>query len=110
MTSSTTHEEDELFIALNLESFGLGGAKPIHPMLETLEGVKATLRKHFEIKDWQGVELILAAAVAHYAPGEMLWFREIGPSRSGKTELRGSVCLVMMELWLSVRLQVRKNP
>ena len=87
MKSSTTHEEDELFIALNLENFRLGGAKPINPMLETLEGVKATLRKHFEIKDWQGVELILAAAVAHYAPGEMLWLREIGPSRSGKTEL-----------------------
>jgi hypothetical protein len=57
------------------------------PMMETLEQVKATLRQHFEIKDWQGVEIIIATAVAHYAPGEMLWLREIGPSRSGKTEL-----------------------
>ena len=59
----------------------------ISPMEETLEQVKATLRQHFEIKDWQGVEIILATAVAHYIPGEMLWLRFIGPSRSGKTEL-----------------------
>ena len=44
-------------------------------------------RQHFEIKDWQGVELILATAAAHYIPGEMLWLRFIGPSRSGRTEL-----------------------
>lgn len=56
-------------------------------MEEMLEQVKATLRQHFEIKDWQGVEIILAVAVAHYTPGEMLWFKIIGPSRSGKTEL-----------------------
>jgi len=57
------------------------------PMEETLEKVKATLRQHFEIKDWQGIEIILAAAAAHYIPGEMLWLRFIGPSRSGRTEL-----------------------
>lgn len=57
------------------------------PMQETLEQVKATLRQHFEIKDWQGVEIILAAATAHFTPGEMLWLRFIGPSRSGRTEL-----------------------
>jgi hypothetical protein len=57
------------------------------PMIETLDQVKANLRQHFEIKDWQGVEIIMAAAVAHYLPGEMLWLRIIGPSRSGKTEL-----------------------
>ena len=57
------------------------------PMFETLDEVKATLRQHFEIKDWQGVEIIMAAAVAHYLPGEMLWLRIIGASRSGKTEL-----------------------
>ena len=71
MTSSTTHEEDDpLFISLNLENFRHGGAKPIHPMLETLEGVKATLRKHFEIVDWQGIEIILAVTVAFYTLGE----------------------------------------
>ena len=59
----------------------------ISPMEETLEQVKATLRQHFEIKDWQGVEIILATAVAHYFPGEMLWLRFLGPSRSGRTEL-----------------------
>ncbi|MFC1981106.1 hypothetical protein ACFLVN_02550 [Chloroflexota bacterium] len=57
------------------------------PMEETLEQVKATLRKHFEVKDWQGVDIILATAVAHFIPGEMLWLRFIGPSRSGRTEL-----------------------
>jgi hypothetical protein len=56
-------------------------------MKETLEQVKSTLRRYFEIKDWQGVELIMASAVAHYLLGEMLWVRIIGPSRSGKTEL-----------------------
>ncbi len=75
------------FIPLNIESSRLGRFKPNNPMLETLSEVVATLRRYFEIVDWQGVELILAVAVAHYAPGEMLWFREIGPSRSGKTEL-----------------------
>ena len=59
----------------------------ISPMEETLEQVKATLRQHFEIKDWQAVEIIMATAVAHYIPGEMLWLRFIGPSRSGRTEL-----------------------
>jgi hypothetical protein len=57
------------------------------PMQETLEQVKSTLRAHFEIQDWQGVEIILAVAAAHYIPGEMLWFRIIGPSRSGRSEL-----------------------
>ena len=34
-------------------------------MVETLEQVKAVLRRHFEIKDWQGIELILAMACAY---------------------------------------------
>jgi len=59
----------------------------ISPMEETLEQVKTTLRQHFEIKDWQGIDIILATAVAHYIPGEMLWLRFIGPSRSGRTEI-----------------------
>jgi hypothetical protein len=45
----------------------------VSPMEETLDQVKAILRQHFEIKDWQGVEIILATAVVHYFPGEMLW-------------------------------------
>ncbi len=57
------------------------------PMQETTEQVKARLRQFFEIKDWQGIDIILATAVAHYIYGEMLWLRIIGPSRSGKTEL-----------------------
>lgn len=52
-----------------------------------LEEAKATLKTHFVIVDWLGVVLILAIAVSHYTPGEMLWVRIIGASRSGKTEL-----------------------
>lgn len=43
------------------------------PMVETLNEVKATLRRHFEIKDWESVVMIPATAIAHYASGEMLW-------------------------------------
>jgi len=57
------------------------------PMLETLDQVESTLRQHFEIKDWQGIRIILGAAAAHYSIGQMLWLRIVGPSRSGRTEL-----------------------
>jgi len=63
----------------------------IAPMQETLEQVEATLRQHFEIKDWQGVEIIMATAAAHFIGGEMLWLRFLGPSRSGRTELLRAV-------------------
>ena len=63
-----------------------------NPMKETMELVEDTLRRHFEIKDWLGVEIILADAVAHFIPGEMLWLRFIGPSRSGRTELLRAIC------------------
>lgn len=59
----------------------------ISPMEQTLLDVQSTLYKYYEIKDWQGIQIILATAVAHYAPGQMLWLRVIGASRSGKTEL-----------------------
>ena len=55
-------------------------------MMETLNEFKHTLRRHVGIKYWQGVEIIVAAAVVHYLPGEMLWLRIIGASRLGKTE------------------------
>ena len=69
--------------------------KPTHlsPVQETLEEVKKTLRAHFEIVDWQGVEILLAIACAHYISGEMLWVRFLGPSRSGKTELLRAICM-----------------
>lgn len=57
------------------------------PMFQTLLNVEETLRTYYEIKDWQGIRIILAVAVAHYVPGEPLWFRIRGASRSGKTEL-----------------------
>lgn len=66
---------------------GEKGEHPLSSINETLEQVKSTLRAHFEIKDWQGLEIILATAIAHYIAGEMLWLRVVGASRSGKTEL-----------------------
>jgi len=56
-------------------------------MDESLRKVKSTLAQHFEINDWEGVDIILATAAAHYLTGEMLWLRFLGPSRSGRTEL-----------------------
>jgi hypothetical protein len=88
----------------------------VSPMEETLEQVKATLRAHFEIVDWQGVEIILATAAAHYIPAEMLWLRFIGPSRSGRTELLRAVtehpdCAEMEVLTLAAfRGGFRKGP
>ncbi|MHA1835166.1 MAG: hypothetical protein ACTSV7_14415, partial [Candidatus Baldrarchaeia archaeon] len=54
---------------------------------KTLQDVESTLRSNFEIKDWLGVRILLAVAAAHYIPGEPLWLRIIGASRSGRTEL-----------------------
>jgi hypothetical protein len=45
------------------------------------------LEKYFEVRDRMGFIIVLAAAVAHQVPGEMLWMRVYGASRSGKTEL-----------------------
>ena len=72
---------------LTARDFDMVPEPVMSPMRETLEAVKSTLRRHFEIVDWEAVEIIMAAAVAHYIPGEMLWVRFLGPSRSGKTEL-----------------------
>ncbi|NQT74319.1 MAG: hypothetical protein HQ553_16375 [Chloroflexi bacterium] len=54
---------------------------------DVLHQVEAKMREHFVIDDWEGVRIILGIAVAHYAPGEMLWVRLPGASRSGKTEI-----------------------
>ena len=61
--------------------------KTTSPTFNALRSVEGILRKHFEIKDWQGVRILFAVAAAHYIPGEPLWFRMIGASRSGRTEL-----------------------
>jgi hypothetical protein len=45
------------------------------------------LQQNFEIGDIEGVIIIVGCAAAHFAPGEMLWVRIYGASRSGKTEL-----------------------
>jgi len=57
------------------------------PMFKTLRQVEETLNTYYEIQDWQGIRIILAITLAHYIPGEPLWVRIIGASRSGKTEL-----------------------
>jgi hypothetical protein len=57
------------------------------PISKALEQVESILRNNFEIVDWQGLRILLAVAVAHYLPGEPLWLRIIGASRSGRTEI-----------------------
>ena len=52
-----------------------------------LSKVFEVLQSHFEVKDKMGFEIIFAVAAAHYVPGEMLWVRVYGGSRSGKTEI-----------------------
>jgi hypothetical protein len=56
-------------------------------MIPELAKFKDCLAKHFVINDWQAVDIIVAAAVAHKLKGEMLWLRIIGASGSGKTEI-----------------------
>jgi hypothetical protein len=53
----------------------------------TLPAFFEVLEQHFEVKDRIGFTIVLAAAAAHQVPGEMLWMRIYGASRSGKTEL-----------------------
>ena len=46
-----------------------------------------TFNRYFHIQDERGFTIVIACAVAHCVPGEMLWVRVYGGSRSGKTEL-----------------------
>lgn len=48
---------------------------------------KESLAQHFPIKDWLAVEIVNAVVIAHYLPGEPIWLRFIGASRSERTEL-----------------------
>ena len=52
--------------------------------LSTLFGV---FGRYFKSIDWQGLTIMVATAAAHCVPGQMLWNRIYGGSRSGKTEL-----------------------
>lgn len=56
-------------------------------LLKILKKVETILKDNFEIQDWRGVRILLGTAAAHYIPGEPLWLRLIGASRSGRTEL-----------------------
>jgi len=56
-------------------------------MPSPLQTVKNYLGTHFKITDWEAVEIIFGCAAALYCPGEMLWLRFVGASRSGKTEI-----------------------
>ena len=58
---------------------------------ESLQTVEEYLHSHFTIKDWVGVRIVFGFAAALYVPGEMLWIRFVGASRSGKTELLRSI-------------------
>lgn len=52
-----------------------------------LTNLFSLIDRHFVAMDREAVEIIVAIAVAHQLPGEMLWIRLIGPSRSGKSEI-----------------------
>ena len=47
----------------------------------------STFNNYFHIEDETGFTIVMACAVAHHIPGEMLWVRIYGGSRSGKTEV-----------------------
>ncbi len=53
----------------------------------TLSSFFQVLEQYFEVKDRIGFTIVLATAIAHHVPGEMLWMRIYGASRSGKTAL-----------------------
>ncbi len=44
-------------------------------------------RQHFEVEDTRTAVIVAGIAAAHYVPGEMVWLRVVGASRSGKSEL-----------------------
>ena len=44
-------------------------------------------QEHFEVPDTRAAVIVAGVAAAHYVPGEMIWLRVVGPSRSGKSEL-----------------------
>jgi uncharacterized protein YehS (DUF1456 family) len=48
---------------------------------------KQQLGKVLKITDEEAVEIVMGIVCAHFVPGEPLWVRFIGASRSGKTEL-----------------------
>jgi hypothetical protein len=65
----------------------MGNNKKSISIPEALQKVEAILSDNYEISDWQGIRIILAVAVARYLPGEPIWLRVIGASRSGRTEI-----------------------
>lgn len=57
-------------------------------MIEEVSRFEELLTEHFEVDDLQATELVIATAVSHKLQwSEMLWFRIIGASGTGKTEL-----------------------
>lgn len=58
----------------------VGSQAGVHQLL-------STFNNYFHIEDETGFTIVIASAVAHCIPGEMLWVRIYGGSRSGKTEL-----------------------
>lgn len=60
-------------------------------MINEVEQYKKTLHEHFEIDDWQAVDIVLSVVVAHKIKGNMLWLRIIGAGGTGKTEILRSL-------------------
>lgn len=61
-----------------------------------------TFNRHFHIQDEIGFTLVIACAIAHCIPGEMLLVRIFGASRSGKTEILRAIA----EHYDSAKLEV----
>jgi hypothetical protein len=57
----------------------------------SLAVLKEVVHKYLEIADEIGLTIVIAVAVAHQVPGEMLWVRIFGGSRCGKTEILRAV-------------------
>ena len=51
------------------------------------------LSKYLKSIDKVATTIVVASAVAHCVPGEMLWIRLYGGSRSGKTELLRAIAV-----------------
>ena len=56
-------------------------------MIQTAENYKKALAENLIIDDWQAIDILLAAVIAHKIDGEMVWLRLIGSAGTGKTEI-----------------------
>ena len=91
MESSTTHKEDELFIALNLESFRLGGKKSLETKVPgMIEPYISALIRASGISRQQAKTCFYYAVATHHLPEQlqlMSILAIIGALGTGKSKL-----------------------